>query len=386
MPLLNLAHYSLAILLTLFAHAPSSLAGESDEEAYRTKIESLQSTISSLQKELGKDKGARNQLHASLKRAEIEIGSLLSKINRTNRELTQQQSQLRQLTTDQNNLQAALKSQQQEVAQYINAAYRLGQQSQLKMALNQEQPERLGRIHRYYSYFVKARTEKIDAYLDTLVELESNKELVSKQNQQLRETQQKLQQSHSQLISQQRERQRTLSQLNTSIDNKDQQLKELLLNKQQLEQLLREVSIAITNLSAPGGGKPFSSQRGKLPLPTNGKIVKRFGQTKVAGKLKWEGLLIQAKSGSDVVAVHNGRVIFSDYLRGHGLLLIIDHGDGYMTLYAHNQSLLKDIGDWVNSGETVARVGNSGGQTEPALYFEVRHQGEPTDPLKWCRS
>lgn len=385
MPLHKLSYYSLTLLLGLIAHAPLSLAGESDEESYRAKLNSLQSNISSLQKELGNDKGTRNQLHSSLKRAEIEIGSLLSTINKTNRELSQQQSKLRELNTEQDNLQIALKSQQQEVAQYINAAYRLGQQSQLKMALNQEQPERLGRINRYYSYFVNARTEKIDTYLKTLTELENNKKLITEQNQQLLNTQQKLQQSHKQLVSQQSERQQTLAKLDKSIDNKDQQLKELLLNQQQLEQLLHEVSIAIANLTAPGGGKPFTSQRGKLPLPTSGKIIKRFGQTKVAGKLKWEGLLIQAKSGSDVTAVHHGRVVFSDYLRGHGLLLIIDHGDGYMTLYAHNQSLLKDIGDWVSSGETVARVGNSGGQSEAALYFEIRHQGDPTDPLKWCR-
>ena len=122
-----------------------------------------------------------------------------------------------------------------------------------------------------------------------------------------------------------------------------------------------------------------------MPWPAGNKLIKKFGNAKIDGKITWEGILISAKAGTSVEAIHHGRVVFSDYLRGHGLLVIVDHGDGYMSLYAHNQSLLKETGDWVSSGETISRVGNTGGQAQAGLYFEIRHQGKPTDPIKWCR-
>jgi septal ring factor EnvC (AmiA/AmiB activator) len=122
-----------------------------------------------------------------------------------------------------------------------------------------------------------------------------------------------------------------------------------------------------------------------LSWPTDGQVVKRFGDPRADGRLKWQGIILSAPAGSDVRAVYNGRVIFSDWLDGMGLLLIIEHGDGYMSLYAHNQDLLKEVGEWVEPGEMIAHVGDSGGRAAAGLYFEIRKNGEPVNPGQWFR-
>ena len=140
---------------------------------------------------------------------------------------------------------------------------------------------------------------------------------------------------------------------------------------------------AIINLNLSGDGQPFANRRGKMTLPVKGKLKHTYGSQRIAGKLTWDGIVITAQEGTPVTAVHHGRVIFSDYMRSHGLLLIIDHGDGYMSLYANNQTLSKDLGDWVGSGDVIARLGSTGGQSYPGLYFEIRHQGQPVNPRHW---
>jgi murein hydrolase activator len=194
-------------------------------------------------------------------------------------------------------------------------------------------------------------------------------------------------QQHKRLSNQQQQRLKTLAKLNTSIRNKDQQLKKLHKDRNHLERLFKEVSnvIITDNHQTAVNQQPFNKLRGKLPWPTIGRVSHKFGSSRNVGNLRWNGVMIKAQQGADVRAIHAGRVIFSDYLRGHGLLLIIDHGDDYMSLYAHNQTLFKDTGEIVVAGEVIANVGNSGGLSSAALYFEIRHRGKPTNPAHWCK-
>ena len=136
--------------------------------------------------------------------------------------------------------------------------------------------------------------------------------------------------------------------------------------------------------SVPSPGGTFAQARGKLPWPVDGRLLARFGTPRSDSRLKWDGVLIGAPAGTRVRAIHDGRVVFADWLRGAGLLLIVDHGGGYLSLYGHNQSLLKGAGERVRAGEAIATVGSSGGQDSPALYFAIRQQGQPSDPLRWC--
>ena len=149
-------------------------------------------------------------------------------------------------------------------------------------------------------------------------------------------------------------------------------------DRKRLQNILSEVSRFLEDIPLPSQSISFEGLKGKLPWPVRGRVLRNYGTPRISNRLDWEGILIEASAGTPVKAVHHGRVVFSDYLRGHGLLIIVDHGAGYMTLYAHNQALYKEIGEWVNAGETIASVGNTGGRQEAALYFELR-----LNPRRW---
>ena len=155
---------------------------------------------------------------------------------------------------------------------------------------------------------------------------------------------------------------------------------------ERLQALLDRITASIADLPTPGDTTPFVREKGKLLLPVSGRITDRFGTSRNNGKLRWNGIFIAAPRGAPVRAIHYGRVVFSDWLRGFGLLLIIDHGDGYMSLYGHNQVLYTEVGDWVTAGEIVATVGDTGGQNRAGLYFEIRYKGKPTNPQLWCQA
>ena len=185
------------------------------------------------------------------------------------------------------------------------------------------------------------------------------------------------------------ERQQALAKVNSELKNKNQELKQLNKDRQQLQALLERVTKRVATTGAinspsyvplPAGGEKFSLRKGRLPWPTQGSMIHRFGSARIAGQMNWTGAYIAAPMGNSVIAVHHGRVVFADYFGGHGLLVIVDHGEGYLSLYAHNQNLLKKAGEPVQAGEAIARIGNSGGQASTGLYFEIRHNGKPIDP------
>jgi len=361
----------------------SAAAQQTSEADYEARLQKLKGLIEQLNRELQAVKGSRDELQSKLQQSETEIADLVKKIERLQGELKQEKQQLQQLNKEREQLHDARREQQKHIAQQVSAAYRLGQQGNLKLLLNQESPARVSRMLKYYDYFLTARANKINTYLDTINDLNRVEPQIQQKAQQLAQNKSRLQERHSQLDSRQQERQRTLAKLNRAIDSKDAQLRKLAADRQRLQQLLDQVAAAVASIALPGGDKPFGQLKGKLPWPTKGKMRHHFGSARVAGKLNWDGVLIQAPAGREVRAVHHGRVVFADYLRGQGLLLIIDHGGGYMSLYAHNQTLLRETGDWVSGGETVATVGNSGGRSRAGLYFEIRHQGNPTDPARW---
>ena len=156
-------------------------------------------------------------------------------------------------------------------------------------------------------------------------------------------------------------------------------------DQRNLEDLLNRIAEGVVNLPTQGDTIAFSSRKGSLLMPVSGTIKSRYGSRRGDGKLKWDGVVISAATGDPVHAVHYGRVVFSDWLRGFGLLMIISHGEGYMSLYGHNQVLYRETGDWVTAGEVIAAVGDTGGQLEAGLYFEIRNGGKPTNPQQWCK-
>ena len=355
------------------------------EADYEKQLKSVASTINKLQKELTKTKDSRSQLQSALQQSEEEIGTLTKKIESIKEALAREKKQLSQHQRRRAELEKSRQQQQQQLNLIIRQAYLLGRQSQIKLLLNQEAPYRITRLLRYHDYIVEAHKEKVDIYLDTITKITAVEQNMQATTKRLENNRQHLHERFRALKSSQKQRLLTLDKLNKELRSKGNVLTQLKGDQERLERLLGEASKALSKLVLPGDSKPFRTTLGRLPQPTKGRITRYFNSPRLNGKLRWKGLFITGDLGEKVVSVHHGRVIFSDYLRGHGLLLIIDHGDGYMSLYAHNQALLKDTGDWVRSGETIATLGNTGGQTQAGLYFEIRHNGKPQNPKPWLK-
>lgn len=353
-----------------------------DETQQKARLAELKKTIATLQQELqGKDR-QKSALVSELRKVELEAGKISGQIRKVEADISQINHELKELETQQNSLRQSIAAQSDAIAAELTSAYKLGAQEPVKLLLNQEDPQRMARIFKYYNYFVQARRAKIDAYQADVTALARVVEASNRQKLALTRSQQELQEQHENLLARNQERSETLQKLNAELRNEQDRLRKLNTERDELQALIDAVEQAIANIAMPDDYRPFTQTKGKLSWPLKGKVRNAFGSPR-SGSLRWEGWMVAASSGAPVQAVHHGRVVFAEYLRGFGLLIIIDHGEDYMTLYAHNQELLKDTGDWVRAGETIARAGNTGGLDAPALYFEIRRKGKPADPKVW---
>lgn len=374
-----------SLLLTTLGAATLPALAETEAEQ-RKRLQALQKSIDSLRSELRGVKTDRNQLLNKLEDSEKAISDLSSKVEKLKKALEQQEQGLDELRDRKEQLKKDKQAQQDHVGEHINAAYRLGQQSNLRLLLNQQDPALVARNLKYFQYLTRARADKIDSYLATIDELQHVEQEIATQTAALRKNHDQLRNQRQQLVRQRDQRKDTLRQLEATIASKDERLRQMQHEQEQLEEVLRQVARLLHDIELPDNATEFAKLKGRLPWPARGAVTERFGSARVAGRMQWQGIVIRAEAGAPVHAVHHGRVVFSDYLRGHGLLLIIDHGTGFMSLYGRNQALYKEIGEWVDAGEVIASVGDSGGQAHASLYFELRHNGRPTDPQKWIKA
>nr|WP_305909245.1 peptidoglycan DD-metalloendopeptidase family protein [Methylomarinum sp. Ch1-1]MDP4522145.1 peptidoglycan DD-metalloendopeptidase family protein [Methylomarinum sp. Ch1-1] len=250
--------------------------------------------------------------------------------------------------------------------------------------MNQQDPALSSRIMVYYDYLNKARLRKLEAVEKNYRALKQLEQQKRQETEALNTALRQRQREQSELQKVRSERETLLVQMERQYSTKKSQLERLKSNEKELQQLIAALQRRSSDTIFQGTpDKPFAQLKGRLPWPLKGRMVKKFGSRR--SESRWDGVLINAKEGADIHAVTRGRVVYADWLRGYGLLTIIDHGKGYMTLYAFNQSLYKAEGDWVEAGEVIASVGSSGGRSHPALYFGIRRKGKPVDPLRWCR-
>jgi len=354
-------------------------------DAKQEKLEEVRGRISNLQSELESTKNQQAELTKDLQVVEQKIGKLARRLRVLAGSLGRQQQQLKQLQKKRTKQEQELDTHRSLLSQQIRTAYAMGRQERIKILLNQQDPATISRVMAYYDYFNQARIEQltlIQTLISDLQETETN--LISETNR-LEELQAKELQQQDELKQAQLARYEVVKSLAAKISSKGQELGGLKKNEHQLQSLMLRLQ---QELSAPPAEavqhKAFRSLKGRLPWPSKGKLIARFGSSKGAG-LRWDGVVIAGQEGQEVQAVHHGRVAFSDWLRGFGLLLIIDHGNGYMSLYGHNQSLFKEVGDWVEAGEMIALVGSSGGRLKSGVYFSIRKKGTPVNPKRWCK-
>ncbi len=301
-----------------------------------------------------------------------QVADLLDKVQLTNNEL-------KTLNARQAELDQLRQSQAKMIAEHIGAAYRLTGQDFLKQLLNQESPDTFARMIRYHRYFSESRLELLGEYEQTLGQIEATNAQLTEQKSQQTAQQKELVGEQQTLASERQSRAKLIDQLDAETVSKTADYERLKKDRTRLEQLLAELRRRATELD----GTAFARAKGSLPMPVTGRILHAYGAKRADGRLRWHGIDIAAEVGTPVTAVYRGRVIFADWLRGFGLLTILDHGSDYMTLYGHADVLYKKVGDWVESGELIAGAGNSGGTRDSGIYFEVRHKGNPTDPIGW---
>ena len=363
----------------------AAVPDDTEQQGTRARLQQLRADMAALSAVRTRDLKARAGLQANLQQSELAIGALGRRMSQTGRQLQALNRQLAQLQERRRRSQSARAEQQQRVSREIQAAYLAGRQAPLKILLSQEQPDKLARAMTYYEYFFRARRRHIERYLAVINRIDSLRREIGATRQRQRSARATLASQRGVMQQRQRRRERDLRQLNAGIRGNEQKLQQMVAAERQLERLLQEIQQATAGIEMPSQHRGFATLQGQLPWPVAGRASNRYGARRGSG-LQWQGLVIPAGAGSQVNAIHNGRVVFADWLRGSGLLLIIDHGDGYLSLYARNQTLLRDVGEWVAAGAGVATVGNSGGQRDFALYFEIRHKGQPVNPGRWLAS
>ena len=366
--------------LTLMLIAPT-LAEDSNT---LQNLNKLKSNILNLQKSLEGDGEHQESLNDKLKNTELYLADLNLKIKVLERKLKNLNLELKALYTEDAALKTSLQSQEKLIVGYIISLHRQGGQEQIRLLLSQKNPQTISRTLEYYSYFLRARGEKINAYRSIIQELAGIKKSISNRQNKLLENRSKLKKITKNLLKAQQHRKNTIKSLNKKIYSSKAKLNILNNERNKLESIFIDAEKSTQKLAPSSIEKTFAASKGKLSWPVNGRLNNRYTPL-VSSELHSKGWLFSAIEGAPVSVVHDGEVIFSGYLKDHGLLVIVNHNHGYMTLYAHNQVLLKKMGDWVLKGENIARVGNTGGQEKHALYFEVRQNGKPSNPKIWLK-
>ncbi|MHB8535245.1 MAG: murein hydrolase activator EnvC family protein [Sulfuricaulis sp.] len=358
-----------------------------DNRMDKERLQKLRARIDTLQDKLNETRGRRDAVHEEVRSLERRIGDKLNGLRRIGTQLRANEKKLATLKTRAGRERGNLDIQQKQLRRQVYMAYVMGRQEYPKMLLNQQSPASVARVLTYYRYFNRARTGRIDTIETTLTRLDTLERQIRDQGRELQTLRVTQSEQKTSLETSRARRAVLLASLDREVHSRAQEIDRLRGDEKRLEQLIEGLQTVLPETPLPRGAEAhFAKLRGRLPLPTRGRIVARYGSQKNVGNLKWRGLFIAGHEGQDVIAVYPGRVVFADWLRGFGLLLILEHGDGYMTLYGHNQSLHKGVGDWVEAGEVIASMGSTGDVTQPGLYFEIRHNGEPRDPLIWCKA
>ena len=363
----------------------SSLAADSGKAAEQAeRLQQLRMRIGELKNELLSMHGRKNALDAELEKAEKEFGTVASDLRLLDRKIGQSLTRLDELGREREEHRKNLQAVQITLARELRSAYVLGQQQQVKLLLNQDDPTAIARLMTYYGYLSRARADRIRGITSVLDELALIEQQVSEQKSGLEKLKDAKIAESDRLKQIQANRKRVLARLQAQLREKSDELGALQRDEKNLQQLVDSLRRALREVQpSTAPSKSISPLKGKLVWPVEGRIGMPFGAVQADGKLRSRGVLINASAGADVHAIARGQVVFADWLRGFGLLLIIDHGKGYMSLYGYNRSLFKEVGDRVESGDLIATVGDSGGRERSGLYLELRKNGRPFDPLPW---
>lgn len=393
----------LCLALTLCASAHLANAQTATEK--RGELRELQGRIDNLRKDLAKSEEHRSEAADSLRETELAISNANRRLRELGDNRAELKNELQALDGQSQKLERQIANQQNQIGALLYRQHLRGDADALKLLLSGEDPNQTARDYHYLTLLSKAKGEMVEALHQSLREKLRLAEAVRDRTEKLAENEKKQQQERQALLSQQKQRQAMLASIAGKIKTQRREIETLKLDEKRLGKLIAGLTRIVTKPKAkmvePEPRKAttspalrnerepdssfsgaFAALRGKLRLPVRGDIAHRFGTSRSEGT-SWKGVFVRANEGAEVKSVAAGQVVFADWLRGFGNLLIIDHGDGFLTVYGNNESLFRQAGDRVKPGDAIASVGNSGGNPESGLYFELRHQGQVLDPLKW---
>lgn len=366
------------------------LAGQSPNAIDDTteQISALRAKIVSLQERLASQEDDRDELQTALREAETEMSALDQQLTKLNGERAQLQQEIDQLDQEGKLLRSAQRQRADTIDASIQQLWLLQQSGGFRIWLGDQNPEDVARNLAYFQLVIEAQQQSIDAYEKGLEALALNRDAIAQTESELQEQSESVEAARDALAIQRAARQVALAAINEKVESDEQRLAGLIRDRERLDALLAELETlakAAATVMAPATNvQPFAETKGTLFMPISGSLTNRFGGRRNAD-IRWKGWLIAAKEGEPVRAVHGGQVIYADWLRGQGLLMVVDHGDGWLSLYGQNHSLLRSVGERVNAGDVIARAGASGGSELSGLYFEIRHNGQPLDPTEWIR-
>ena len=369
-----------ALLVAMLIATSLAFAQIQEERA----LTAVREQIETLQRRLEKNHAALERRYAELKRAETASAAAAESLRGVRGRLGDQRRHGRELADQTRQANERLAAEREALASQVRMSFLTGRQEALKLMLNQEAPARLGRMMAYYDYLNRARSVRIDNVsreLGVLAELAAATESAARELASLEREQQRELDELERLRTRRKE---AVTELDAMIGTEEEEIQRLRSEEQRLTELVRELKAALAEFPVDSQ-EPFSNARGSLPWPVTGRVLSRYGEVRAGPQLRWQGVQVGAPAGAPVRSIYHGRVVYSDWFVGLGLLVIVDHGEDFMSLYGHNEALLKEVGDWVAPGEVIAQVGDSGGEAQTALYFEIRKDGEPVDPRAWMR-
>ncbi len=363
------------------AIAATAMAQSAEEE----ELEAVRQQIESLEQRLARQHVERDAGQRALRSVELEISASASELGVIREGLGTQRARTRALRQETDGATERLDGERNALAEQVRMSYLAGRQEMLKLLLNQESPSRLGRMMVYYDYLNRARSERVSAVNDeiaTLDRLSAESQLAARELALLEQAQT----NELEALGRARDDRRELiAAIERDILTSGSDIQRLREEEGRLTQLVAELESLLAGFPI-NSQVDFGSLKGRLAWPIPGSLISDYGDARAGGQLRWNGVVVGAPEGTPVRTVFHGRVAYADWLPGLGLLVVVDHGDGYMSLYGHNEAILKESGDWVTPGEVIAQVGDSGGQSQTALYFEIRQDGEPVDPRPWMGS
>ena len=373
------------ILFIALAVAASAAAQNSEGELAKIKeqeLEEVRARISELKKSMDDSAATRDAVTADLQDAEVAISEQRIRLKELQRQRELSAKRKDELDVQLAKREAELDDESGELAEQVRAAYMSGSQERIKLLLNQRDPATIGRLMAYYGYFNDFRADNIDAVTTAIRELAALRSAVAAEEARIADLARARYAELTELNVAQERRQKLLVSLKDKIGDEGREIGRLAAEEKDLSRLIAELTSILSDYPI-SSEEPFSEHKGRLTWPVAGRLLHDFGQPRASNRLKWNGVVLAAPRGREVRSVYHGRVVFADWLAGLGLLVIVNHGENYMTLYGYNETILKKTGDWVAPGDVIATVGESGGQARSSLYFEIRRGTQPVNPRRW---